>query len=264
MTTRVRLPASVLNVYCNFTSGDNLNDGLTPATAYKTLQHALDRVYTEYDFDGGNPRSQVVINLADNTTDTTGVHFSPHAFVGAQGGAAVKIKGGVNSKVITAGKSALQFYFGCVIQLENFEVGCTGSANGLDITAGAKVYMLGGMKFGACGVAHINMEDGFLYGGGAYSITGPAMYHLSNNGGRFKSNGSTINIGANLNFTTFVLCAAPCYTTFQNSAINYNGYTVTGKRFEIYNNAVVLAGGPGAYFPGNVAGSTAYGGIYLA
>lgn len=59
-----------------------------------------------------------------------------------------------------------------------------------------------------------------------------------------------------------VMCQTDYLSTFTVGGITFDG-SATGKRYEISNNAVVDSGGGGAnLFPGNVAGTTATGGIY--
>jgi len=82
------------NVYTDFVNGSDNNDGMAPGAgnAFKTVQGAFLRVFNDWILDG-TTLTKVVINMADNTTDTTAVSIPVHAFVGAGSSGAVTIAG---------------------------------------------------------------------------------------------------------------------------------------------------------------------------
>jgi hypothetical protein len=94
--SRWKAPAGALSVFTDFTNGNDANDGLAAGAgnAKKTVQGALGDVLNDFDFNGTpTGQSQVSIQMAAQTTDTTGVHYSPHDTVGGNGGAAITIQG---------------------------------------------------------------------------------------------------------------------------------------------------------------------------
>lgn len=263
--SRIEMGGGTKQFFCDFDNGSDLTGDGTSGTPWKTLQHACGEILYKYDFSGAGGSTRAEIILAEGTTDTTGLHFSPHSFVGAQGGAGLKIKGaGAGASVIPTVDAALQFYFGFVGQIENLTIGAPAGKHGIEVVDGAVLYINSDVRFVDCGVSQIRLANGTILMQGDIDLDGDADYFVLNGGGKFATNGHDININNDLDYSRFAYCVAPCMTSFQNTDINLNGNTVTGKRYEAYNNAILFSnGGSATYFPGDTSGSTFNGGQYL-
>lgn len=263
--------SSTINFYADFTNGTDTigaTDGLaTGAAAFKTVERAFLNAASEIDF---NTESQtlIVVNMADNTTDTTGMHVPVHALVGAQGGAAFKIKGGTNSIISTTGVDAISAYFGSVLYLQN--VTLRSDVNGLDALWGSKVY-LDGVTFGGGGIVpaggHIAVQGGAqIEQAGTVTFAGNSAYGIFNSSGQYRTQGQSFAFSADAAFSSaFLFAIGPSYTSFGSTTINLNAHTITGTRFQISNGAYVATGtGAGSltYFPGSVAGTVTSGATY--
>lgn len=267
--TRWKHPGGTLNLYADFTNGDDsANDGLAAGAgnAFKTVQAALYFLLDQVDFTGtAGGQTQAVVNMAASTTDTTGVHFSG-PFVGAQGGAAVTILGTSGSVIGPTNVDAIGLFCNAILQIQGVTLQST-NQGALSVGLGAKVYILTGCIFGACAGPHIACNDpgSHVIINANYQISGGAAEHmLAQNGGIIQSVGSyTATWSANASFTYFALAGTMGAISVPNMTYNLNSFTCNGKRYEADNLALIYTGGGGAsYFPGNSAGSVSTGGIY--
>ena len=87
-----RLATGEVNFYVNHSTGSDVTGAGTIGNPWQTANFALFYILTYYTW-SSTPQSQVVINLADNVTDTTGIHYAGHGMTGAQGGAALYLRG---------------------------------------------------------------------------------------------------------------------------------------------------------------------------
>jgi hypothetical protein len=243
--------------YVDYVNGVDSNDGTTPQTAFKRLQRAVDFLISEIDF----ASYTVTIKMADNTTDLEGIHYAPHDLLGAQGGAAVRILGGVNSVINTSTKSAIECYFAAIIQLENVRLQSIYYA--ISAWFGSFVY-LNNVTFGDCGVGHIfAATQGQLSQIGPIYIDGNTQYHLVCSTGIYTSNGNSLNITKNLSFNNFIYAVNLSSVDYSNSSVVLNGHSVTGVRYRGYSNSIISTGNNNInLFPGNSPGSVSSGAIY--
>ncbi len=262
--SRLRAPSGAFTLYCDNSGSDSITMAQALlGTPFATPNAALYAAAAYLDFDS-TPMGQSKMTISLAAGQTFGpIHYSLHAQTGAQGGEAVKIVGGqdsngVWSKIKGTGVSAVGVYSNW-LWLEN--VILESDQNGLDAISGAKV-RLKNVMWGACTTAHINIEGAgnTVEMVGDCSIVGNASYHIVTQGGYFKPGGYNLNIQCNLTLTQFILATGPTLIDYQGSAINLNGHTVTGQRYNIYCNASVL--GPTGGFPGSTAGTVSLGGQY--
>jgi hypothetical protein len=260
-----------VNLFCDFTNGDNLNDGLAAGTgnAKKTLQSAFDAIINDFDFKGtSSGPTRAVINMAASTTDTTGIHIAGHAFVGAQGGAAVKILGGSGAKVTTTGTDALAFDCNTQVQIQGVELSTVTSGDCIHCELGAQVYILSSVTFGACAGSHMSVNTGGrIYRNANYTVSGNATTaHMLGQGsaGAITGSGLTITVSANITVGFWALMSNASCLVATTETYSLGAFTVTGKRYEADNLALISTNGGGAnYFPGTVAGTTSGGGQYV-
>lgn len=262
-------PSSIFNLYADFTNGNDTNaDGFgTGSSAFKTLERALGRLLNDIDFAGV---ATPVINMADNTDDTQGVHFAPHDFCGANGGAAVKIKGGTNSGInlsASTNNACFETYFGSLLQIENITLTPNPSNNCFNALWGSKFYLSGvtckgggqsGIFLADC--AHIE-----LYGACSFQGAFAGSYIVATSNATFAAAGQALDCNADSSFGAgFVLSTAGAVIGFNGSAINLHGHAVTGSRYSASLNGVIVSGdGLSTYFPGNSGGSASTGGQYV-
>lgn len=260
---RWKHPGGVLNMYSDFTNGNDSNDCLAAGTgnACKTAQQALYLACDQIDFTGtAGGQTQLVVNLAASTTDTTGVHFSC-PFVGAQGGAAITLKGSGGSVISPTSVDALGVFVRATIQVESVRLQST-SAAALSVGLGGTAYLNSNVEFGPTGSSHIVVTGAgsSVLINGDYQIFGDASvaHMLVQVGGVIQNLGThTVTWGANGSFTFFAIGSVGATLSLPNMTYNLNGFTANGQRYNSANFTMIYTGGGGAnYFPGNVAGSS--------
>ena len=271
-----------LTYYVNNTGDDTLNDGLTVATPFKTIQKAVNESQ-RYDPNGWT----VTILVADGT-------YAPFqcGYGNLKGWGNVHIKGnitqpnlcliqGVDQGIVFSGTSR-EYLFG------GFKITNSGAlpryGNGLLCTnAHVKVYNL---DFGACNMFHMWCSEGYLILAGMIDgvpnvsypylrVSGGAQWHMrASEGGAIGCRIPDMTI---LNPVTFaggwllaqyISHTIPVGDPFGSQPNYYNSLTgaanVTGKKYDISGNSVCYVGGGGpSYFPGTVAGTVSTGGQYI-
>lgn len=265
-SVRTRLTGNT-DYYCDFTNGNDNNSGLSSgAGAFKTLQGALNYIGNNVDLYGYN----VVINMAASTTDTTGVHFSEHAFVGAQGGAAVKIKGATGAAISTTSSDALGFFCGVIVQIQGpLTLSTTTSGECVNAGLGSSVEILDQVTFGSCAGSHMSASNrGIILITNSYTVSGGATtaHQIAQTGGHIVNQGGsiTVTVSADITVTWWVITSVFCEASLPSITYSLGGHTVTGKRYEADNLSLIYTGGGGAsYFPGTTGGSTSGGGTYV-
>jgi hypothetical protein len=229
-------------------------DGLgTGAEAFKTVQFALQRVLTDFDF-AGTPQTRVKILMAAGSTDSATVHYTPHASnPGSQGGAALTIDG--NGGFLTGG---VQFYFGAIVQIRNVTLS-NESAFCLVSTQNAYVEINDLVTFGACNgpqivigtYATVELFDDL-------TISGSATNFIQNLGGTLRQDGGAIRLTSDITYSNAVVFAFYAgLTNLERAKWLLNGHTITAKKYDVGANHVLTGA---ANIPGTVAGTTATGG----
>jgi hypothetical protein len=232
-------------------------DGLGSGTeAFKSVQFALHRVLTDFDF-AGMPQTRVKILMAAGSTDSAVVHYTPHASnPGSQGGAALTIDG--NGGALTGGA---QFYFGAIVQIRNVTLSSS-SGSCLVSTQNAYVEINDLVTFGACAGPHIAISNyGTVELFSDFTISGSAANFVQNLGGTLREGGGTIRLADNITYSGPVVFGFyPGLTNLQAAKWALDGHTVTAKKYEVQANHV-LSGA--ANIPGTIAGTIATGGQAL-
>jgi hypothetical protein len=243
------------------TDGNDTNGGQanTAGGAFATLQKAVDTVCSL-----DNAGHVVTIQLGAGT-------HAPVVLRPYVGSAVPEIVGnaGTPSSVVISG-TANNASTGTAVYANNAGVWslsgvkvASSYASGIYASGRTTLMLSGGMEFGACASRHLiaASQAQIASTGGAWRISGNAARHVVASTGAIVSyDGATVTLDAGIAFgTEFAECNMAFLqffsTTFSGSA--------TGKRFSVYRNGAIVAFGAGASFlPGNVAGTTASGGLY--
>jgi hypothetical protein len=258
---------TAVTFFTDFTNGSdtlNTSDGLATGTgnAFKTANHGLYVALANLDFDGNDAgQTSVVVRMADNTTDTTGVHLSAHDFVGMQGGLAITLQGGTNSVLSTAGGvTAVDTYFSTVLHVQNLTLAAAAGGHCASANFHAHIY-LNNVTFGACSGAMINVQTGShieLAGSVTVNAGTSGEFLLCQGMSTFSTVGQSITLTGNITVTNFAQSES-CHASFGGTAITLGAFSVTGKRYTVQYNGLLFSatGTPATYFPGTVAGTVA-------
>lgn len=254
---------STQNVYVNGTSGNDANDGLTPATSFRTITHAV-AVVQGYNFNGHS----VTINVAPGT-------YAGVISVGATLNGSISFQVyGVGTVIVTAtNTNCFNFSSGAVATIgDGFQLSATGSpslptSTGCAVLAGfGSTVFLGNVIFGTCTNIHIVGSGGIITLTKSYQISGAAgIAHIhTEDGGEVTSFvGVVATVGASLAFATFAECTKLGIIDLPNWSFA-GGSGVTGQRYNAALNAIINTGGGGpSFFPGNLAGAVGTGGQYV-
>jgi len=251
--------------YVNAASGSDNNTGLSTGAAWATMQYAMDFIADELDFAGYG----VTVNVASGTYEGVGIwkrcvgQPSPYyfSFIGDNTTPANVI---INPSVNTACFSLIGA--GVAGQISGFTMASTvGTGRGVEVTQGG-VAILGNNAYSTCVGSHI-----FVYGSGAnVNFSGAtntivagitALDHLSVANEAFLFGYSATIAMSTPSFTNFAVCSQGRLETI----LSFSGSTTaTGTRYYVDLNGVINTFGAGANaYPGNVAGASATGGIYV-
>lgn len=262
--TRWKVPGTTFNLFTDYsqTSNDTVgaSDGLVSGTgAFRSVQRALDILADEFDFSAlSSAQTLAVVNMAASTTDTRGVHFSGRAFVGAQGGAAVKIQGGGASVMSPTSTDAFGFFCNTIVQIRAVAIQTTTGGFGVVADLGAQVYLLDQVQFNACANGHMTTNnDGKIYLNNNYAVVGSAPSHfLSQGGGKIVTQATIVcTFGASVTMVTgWAIAGQGGYIIAPNWSFNLNSFTVTGYSYSVNNLSLIYTGtGNPNYFPGSQA-----------
>lgn len=243
------------------TDGSDSNDGLsnTSGGAFLTIQNAINVICSTLDVAGYT----ITIQVADGTY-TTPIIAKVFA-----GGGSIIINGnsGTPTNVVVNTTSANCFTntSGSIgYSIRYMKLTTTTSGNCIYCGLGSRAFFQN-IDFGAApGSAHLYVEQGGkIQAQATYTISGAATYHyVALSQGEVRVTGSwTVTITGSPAFTSFAYSASVGF--IHHSSVTFSG-TVTGKRYDASENAVIKTYGGGAnYFPGNTAGTTATGGQYV-
>jgi hypothetical protein len=234
------------------------SDGLgTGAEAFKSVQFAIQRVLTDFDF-GGTPQTRVRILMAPGSTDAFGIHYAPHASnPGSQGGAVLTIDGN-GGQII--GQS--DFLFNAIVQIRNVTFS-NPSGTCLNVQQQAYVLLDDLITFGICTGSQINVG---LYGQveffNDFTLTGGGGFFVTNAGGIIYTSGAVkATVSNSIAYSNGVVVGQfPGWTHLGQISWSLGGNTVTGKKYDIGSNHVLTGS---ANIPGTVAGTTTTGGQAL-
>jgi hypothetical protein len=262
--TRTRLTAN--QTFYVSPTGNNSNNGLTPATAWADPSYAYRTIIEYYDLAGYSATVQLANGTYTNLYVTGSVQNGTISFLGNTSDPSQVVINGSNSPAIAAN-------LGAFLYLDSITVTATGSS-GLYTPGGAGLLVWNGaiffknIHFGACQQAHIYAEWAgmiSLWGGigTAYTINGGAPWHV------LSSDNSVIDVaGANVTLVGTPNFSSAFAAVAQNAVLGAPSMTftggATGQRYAASTNGVIQTGGNGPnYFPGNTAGNTSSGGQYV-
>ncbi len=236
-------------------AGSDAADGLSPETAFATLQKAVDAALA-LDANG----REVTIQLADGTY-TAGASMSRPMFDGGT----LKLAGNAaspSSVLISAGTGTALMADAAGAKLRVEGVKFAGQV-GVWARYGAVVLMRGENAFGACTARHVGADNaGYVEIIGATTIEGGAQQHLY-----ATANGNILMAGSTVTLTgTPVFSSAFAYSQMTGIVSAYsNSYSgaASGVRYRVSMNGVIFVSGAGeTVFPGNAAGTALSGGQY--
>lgn len=267
-TTSFKFVSSNTSYYVA-TTGNDSADGLTPGTAFATIQKAVNVVSGLY-IDSG---VTVTIQLADGTyTLTAPLQLTPY-----QGGGTAVIAGNAatpSNVVLTTSSASSVYQAGLLMAAQpgnpwlvgGFRV--TSSVAGMHgiVALNNAVINVGNVNFHTLnGGIHLFATDGAILRLVAnYSITGNADRHLRTltDAVLLATAALTCTLTGTPAFTSH-FCNAALASSIRREVVTYSG-SATGARYAVSENSIIYTGGGGAnFFPGNSAGVSATGGQYL-
>jgi hypothetical protein len=256
-STLLRAPQTY---YVDGTNGSDSNDGLTTATAFATIQKALDTTVTWNQNGFG-----VTINVAAGVYDGTVLPA-----LNGSGGCTIVGSGTGTCTISGVNKSAV-IQNGGVYEISNFALTASGVSPPGDHVAGIQsnqgMIIIHDIKFLACVGPHLEvLTVSQVAMTGPIEIAGSALSHLQVEwGGKITSDQDpykpVLTISAPVTFGTFALAnnASMIIATYQSITGSAN---VTGKKYDATGNSVINTGADINYLPGTIAGTTATGGQY--
>lgn len=262
-------------VYVDDATGDDNNDGLTALTALATVQAAINHIKLRFDLRG--PSSDpIIIQVADSTyTSSSPIALVSGPFVGQQQAtntfpsneeSPLLIRGNVANPedVIfhsTGNLAALLVVWGAQVSIEGVTLIC--DAGNCMFAGGGGGITFGNCILGAAGATKILSAHGSIIENyDDFSISGNSLYVLDSDWhGSIGINHECTLLG-NITCTAFARSAAASDLTATGFTVDLNGFTVTGKRFEIEGGTIDTGTNDPNFFPGTVAGTSVGFGSY--
>lgn len=245
------------------TDGNDSNDGLanTAGGAFLTLQKAYNVAMRDLDYGG---QYIVTIQVADGTytagvvaSDCPGsLNYNRIVFAGNSGTPGNVVVSVTNGDCFGA-------YGGASFTVKDMELRTTTSGNCL-VAAEMGQIAFNNVRFGACAGNHIQAAQfGRAVALGNYSIVGGALVHgYCYSKGTITLAGITVTLTGTPAFTNYFV-RADLGGLLRGLSTTWTG-AATGTRYLSQQNSIIDTNGGGAnYFPGNAAGSTATGGLYI-
>jgi hypothetical protein len=243
------------------TDGSDSNTGLVDSAggAFLTLQHAYNVIAHLIDCAGFN----VTIDVGDGTY-TAGIDaITP---ITGQGILGIVGNVGTPGNVIinpTNAHGILNRTGATIIQVSGIEFRTTTAGTCLWAWKNSGIIVAGPIRFGASAGDHfLASEGGLIEINADYTIAGNAVNHWHVfGGGEIICQNRTITLTGTPAFSGNF--AGNAQAAHYISGNTFSG-SATGSRYLSHKNGVIdTAGGGANYLPGNVAGTTATGGLYL-
>ncbi|HWK97655.1 MAG TPA: DUF2793 domain-containing protein [Pseudolabrys sp.] len=242
--------------------GSDANNGLSNSAggAFLTLQRAYNVIASSLDLGG----KTITVQIADGTY-AGGLSVSQPWTGGGQ--LVVQGNAGVPSNVTVGTTGADCISVTCplpgVLAIKDMKL--TTAASGSCIShSGSGPLEYANLEFGAAATFHVVLgsKSAMVTASGNSTISGGAMAHWYNQSGFLACAGKTVTLTGTPAFSSnfaFVGALAVAYlhgNTFSGGA--------TGVRYGSVQNSMLYVGGAGAnYLPGNAAGVTSGGGLYI-
>jgi hypothetical protein len=248
------------------TDGSDSNNGLanTSGGAFLTVQKAVDTT-ASLDIAGFT----VTIQIVDGTYANGAILKNVTGFA-APGNLVIQGNNSIPANVLISTTAANTNGFiadslSSVWDIKDMKIQTSTATSNALVAQGGSALRFGNIDFGSCIGIHIQ-----AFGPGStitclsnYAVSGSASSHYqSYYGAQIIAPSKTITITGTLGITFWadmrVLGSGQLFSqTFAGT------YTVTGTRYRSSENAVIFVNGAGAtYFPGNVNGTPATGGLY--
>lgn len=265
-TGRVRFPsggvrpvlAGPTTWYVDPASGNDGTSGLSSGTgAFATLQRAVDEVLS---IDAGG--HAVTIQLADDTYTLTSPVVVDQPLIG---GGEIMITGNTSTPSLVAlnGSAGGIEIIGAVVSLSGVEISTSAPAEACITGAENAQITLSDIEFGTGGSAHISLQNAECAIVGDIEISGDADRHIAlDHKAVFRMDGQAVTLSGSPDFATAFVEA----TNGSSASFDGNSFTgaATGPRYDVTVVSCINTYGAGAtHLPGNSAGSTGDGGVYL-
>ena len=234
--------------------GNDANDGVTntAAGAFATPQGAVNAIQGRY----SGSSFKITIQIGAGTfpgviiSGSTGINFE---LVGA--GKANTILGSASTVGVSVSR-------GAYVTVRSLRVGNT-AQHGLIASVNGQI-QFADLSFGALTTGGRQMwalEGGIINGSGSvYSIDAGASEHaLCDLASSIIISNASVTLAAGVSFTNFAFANSG---SMRARNMTFTG-TATGRKYHASSNGVIDVGGAAVtYFPGDVAGTTALGGVY--
>jgi hypothetical protein len=241
-------------------TGNDSNNGLTPATAFLTGQAAWNAALL-IDLNGHNLYLQFA-----NGTYTTPINCAGRPLgLGANNGVVITGNMAQPSQVVfsTANVSCVSASNDAIVQVQGVTLTATGvpssyqNMGGGLLAAGSGAISFGSVIFQHCDYAHIIAEGGgqVQSGGNPYTIAaGGGRHMLAALGGYIANVNSAVSLTGNPAFTA-AFADSESHGIVATYGVAYAG-AATGPRFVVNTGGLIHTGGGGLnYLPGSVAGT---------
>jgi hypothetical protein len=256
-----------LEFFVNSNTGNDANDGLTPATAFRTIQRAMNEMVT-----WTNVGFEFKITCADGTYErANGPPINGSGYVLIQGNnsnpSACVIYDNVGSRSDTHA-----IVLGNRYSLRGFKI--QSNSGGGIVCAGNNTANCGNIEFGYCPSTHVLVfsaaEMGFIAGTNII-ISGSSGKHVQVDSNSLVSTGpvpygpagAQLVIANSVSISTFAAVGPGCIYTPLYSSIA-NPHLVSGSKFSIGPGGMIDSQGRGVnWLPGSAGGYIAPGGTYL-
>ena len=276
--------ATTFYVNGNPGAGSDLNDGLTPATAWATIQHACNYLLANVDFNF----QVVTLQIADCATPYSSFNLAGIP-VGCFATSQLLIAGNLANPANVAIRGtvtnipACLFFNSALATIQGVTLTNTGASGGaftqcITSASNAQV-VVKNVIFGATpGGDHMRSDlGGHIQLSGNYTISGGAQNHMVagtlgylGNAGLGGAIGGvlpppiTITLTGNPTFSNaFVWCTENALVLVAAGNTSYVG-TAVGKRYAVDTNGTIVSAGGANFYPGTIAGTAdaTTGGVY--
>lgn len=261
-----------LTLYVNGSTGNDSNLGLSPSTAFLTIQAAIQAGYGRYDFNSfgwtvniangsygaGVLTGGSVIACLGMPVGMTPASGSINIVGNISGQSNVQI-GAVNANGVLAQGACSMTITGVTISATGTNSGNTVEGYGLYVSTGSQVTVTN-VTMGNCGQVQLGAINGGVISVGSGCVftgaTGVSMSAAA--GGEVFMSLQTITNSVGVS-TAYVQASAG--GVIAAASVTFVGAGVSGSRYQLTSNGVALGtGGVTAYFPGSSSGTITTGG----
>lgn len=223
-------------------SGSDSNNGLTPGTAFLSVQKGVDVALADYIIPDGK---RVTVQLADGTyTLSTAVRFRGPRFGNAiTSSRSLVIQGNTGTPanvIVQCSTSNVFLIYNGFIEIQGMELRCTSAGAACIWAEGFARVSLASMRFGAsaAAAAHINLFYNSYCFTGSYTVSGGSARHINlNHGSMFRMAGGTITFSGTPAFSTTLLQGL-IGSVYDLNGVTYSG-AITGSQYSLGNLSIL-------------------------